>query len=201
MTTRPAFGARLLDKIVAPNATTTEYVLSLAAAVAGAALATLHASLAGLTGWRLVMVAAIAFDIIGGAVITCTEAGKRHWNPPSKPKRAEFWFVASHVAHVAAVAGLFRGIDAPWFVATAGMLLASAGVIIAAPATLRRPTAVALLTVAVLLDSRLGATLGMEWFVPVFFLKLFVGYLVREAPALAEAPGEQPVPRGGERAA
>ena len=74
-------------------------------------------------------------------------------------------FVCVHLFHVGLVALLFRGGDGAFFVGVSSYLLLAAGVILASPLYLQRPFV---------------PTLGLEWFLSLFFLKLLVSHLLDE---------------------
>jgi hypothetical protein len=187
-TPRSSVAARAIGILVAPDATRSEWILSLSAAVFGSAVAAAHASGSHAVGsWRLALAALVAFDMFGGAVANCTDSSKRYWHKPTRTRGAAFGFVAGHVVHLAIVAAAFRGLDAAWFAATTALLLAAAALVLAAPAGLKRPAAAAALALAVLVDFWLGPTAGLEWFVPVFFFKLLVAHLLPEGAA--SSPG------------
>jgi hypothetical protein len=60
-------------------------------------------------------------------------------------------------------------------------LLAAAAVILSVPLYLKRPVAFVIYCVAVLAGLyALGVPPGLEWFVPLFFLKLVVAHLLPE---------------------
>jgi hypothetical protein len=172
---------RAIGLLVAPDATRSEWILSLSAAVLGSALAATHAARSHAIGsWRLALVALVAFDMFGGAVANCTDSCKRFWHTPTRTRGAAFGFVAGHVVHLALVAAAFRGLDPLWFGASTALLLSAAALVLAAPVAIKRPAAAAALALAVLVDFWLGPTPGLEWFVPVFFFKLLVAHLLPE---------------------
>ena len=81
------------------------------------------------------------------------------------------------------MAWLFRSMDWLYFGVFYACLLGAGLVILAVPLYLQRPTAF-LLYVGVVLIALYGfsPTPGFEWFVPVFFMKLLVSHLLKEAP-------------------
>lgn len=172
----------VLDRFIGPGATRTEIQLQLASASAGAAMA-LVLSLANAQWpfWQCLLASFLAFDIIGGVVTNATRAAKRWYHRPGQTARNHLSFVALHLLHLVVVGWLYRDGDVPYIVVMYGLLLAGAWWILRAPAYLQRPVAMAayLLSLSVAYYG-FGLTPGLEWFTPVFFLKLFVCYLVRE---------------------
>lgn len=176
-----SLAARAIGFLVAPDATRSEWILSLSAAGVGSVVAAAHAALTHAVGsWRLALVALVAFDLYGGAVANCTDSGKRLWHTPTRTRVAAFGFVSGHVVHLAIVAAVFRGMDAVWFVSATAQLLVAAAIVLAAPTAMKRPAAAAALALAVLVDAGLGPTAGLEWFAPVFYFKLLVAHLLPE---------------------
>ena len=117
--TAPSLASRAIGILVAPDATRSEWILSLSAAVLGSALAATHAARAHAIGsWRLALVALVAFDMFGGAVANCTDSCKRFWHPPERTRGAAFGMpieassAATFFSRVAAAARLRREISA-----------------------------------------------------------------------------------------
>ena len=177
----PRSGLRgMLDRLVGPGASGAELAFQFVFATLAAAVAIASAA-ARVSEWGVIHYIAsalIAFDLAGGVVTTATPAGIR-WHARSDLGRIHHLaFAAIHIVHLAVVAWLFRAFDLPFLALHAGLLLASAAAILAAPRYLRRPAAMALyaVTVVVVLYA-FEATPGLEWFLPLFYLKLLVGYL------------------------
>ncbi|MFW6252758.1 MAG: hypothetical protein ACOC4F_02395, partial [bacterium] len=75
--------------------------------------------------------------------------------------------------------------DADWILAgtLATVLLAATVVILKTPLYLKRPVAMALYgALVVVLAELVSPPAGMEWFIPLFYLKLLVGHLLPEEP-------------------
>ncbi len=88
---------RINDQLVAPRASRGELLVAYTAAFAGSALATLLAADAGLSDLPLVVVAVVAFDLFGGAVVNATAAAKRWFHGPGRTWRHQLGFVLAHV--------------------------------------------------------------------------------------------------------
>lgn len=167
------------DRFVGPGMTAGENALLFIATFAGGALVAAHLSMLG-QAWSLVALGAlIGADVIGGAVCNMTETTKRWYHRPEQRKRDHLGFIALHLLHVAVVAWAFRGtgFDAIYALTVGSWLLASAIIVLCAPASLRNPVATLLFTVALGLSLyALGPTPGLEWFVPLLFMKLLIGH-------------------------
>ena len=158
-----------------------ELRLVLSASIVASLLAALHVWDLGM-GWLLAIVAAlIAFDVVGGAVCNMTDTTKRWYHRPGTAPKDHFGFIALHIVHIVLVAWLFRGDGFDWTFAVivSAWLLVSAILVLRAPELLKSPLAVALYTVALVLALYwLGPAPGLEWFVPLLFLKLLIGHAV-----------------------
>lgn len=142
-------------------------------------------------GWFPAAIAAVvAFDLVGGAVAFNLNSAKRFYH--SAPQASErgfvrwmkgrYWVPAVHF-HPVLVYFLFRPDD--WLTGIAIYLgtAASAALVRLAPYHLARPLAV-LLVLASVFVAVYGppAVPGFEWLLPVLFLKVVLGFGVREEP-------------------
>jgi hypothetical protein len=135
---------------------------------------------AGLPALALAVVAVVAFDLFGGAVVNATAAAKRRFHGPGRGPRRHLGFVVAHVQPFA-LALVVPGFG--WTVAAAiyGLVVAGAVVVLAASPWLRRPVAFAATTLA----SAVALTVvtvpaALAWFAPVLLVKLLLGHLLPE---------------------
>ena len=129
------------------------------------------------------MAALLALDITGGVVTNATGAAKRWYHRPGQGFKQHFLFTAIHLLQLAVVGWLFRGDGLVYVAVLYPVLLLGAVCILAAPLRIRRPTAMACYAAALAVSLYVtGLTPGLEWFEPLFFLKLFVAHLLDEAP-------------------
>ncbi|MEM9901610.1 MAG: hypothetical protein AAF865_09690 [Pseudomonadota bacterium] len=169
------------DRFVGPGMTKGETLLLLGSMVVSGSLVAFHLHVLGLT-WPLVALGAlIAADVIGGAVCNMTETTKRWYHRSEQRPRDHLGFIAVHVIRIIVVAWAFRGdgFDLIYAMSISSWLIASAVIVLYAPAALRSPLATLLFAVALGLSLyALGPTPGLEWFVPVLFVKLLIGHAV-----------------------
>ncbi|MFD1859484.1 hypothetical protein EHW97_07725 [Aeromicrobium camelliae] len=139
--------------------------------------------------WQWLLAGVIGFDVLGGVVANSLNSAKRsHFGPPpSDPSLGErlvrrpVLFAAVHVQ--------------PWIVALAyapalwwwGALwhvgvLAAVVIVVTVPLYLRRPTAAALVVLAVLGGTMLEAPDGWSWLPVALAVKLVLAHAVREEP-------------------
>ena len=179
-----------LDRLIGPGATATEIVLQLAPAVVAAMAAGAYRMALPIewTSLQLGLIALLGFDLVGGVLTNATAAAKRWYHRPGQGWRQHMGFIALHLVHIGLVALLFRDGDWPFFLGVSGYLIGASALILSSPLYLQRPIALGLYSVALLGDRYcFTATPGLEWFLPLFFLKLLVSHLLRETPY---RPGE-----------
>jgi len=178
----------LADRLLGPGAGPAETSLALGSGVLAALLLPLPA-LRPDVSWSPVQVAAaavLAFDLFGGVVVNASTPARRYYHRAGRKSSHHLGFVALHSLHVAAVAWLFRDSDWGYAAGVSAWLLACAALVVKAPPYLRRPVAMLSLAVALGVAPVAVPTAGLEWFVPVLFLKLLVCYLLGDLPP---APG------------
>lgn len=171
----------LWDRLVGPGMTPAENALVLGVSFVSAGLVGLHLHSLGMDWIRIGLGALMAFDIVGGAVSNMTETTKRWYHRQGQRAKDHFAFISLHLLHIALVALMFRGagFDLVFMIVIGGWLLVSAAAVLSAPATLRNPLAATLYVVATGLALYVtGPTQGLEWFVPLLFVKLLMGHSV-----------------------
>jgi hypothetical protein len=191
-----------LDRFIGPGTTKGELIVQLAPAVLGMIFQIVYALYAGL-GWtavQLLVAALLAFDLFGGAVTLAASPAKRWQHRDYRPKwrgplnRLVFAFL--HL-HPFIVAWLFMGRDWLFGWVVWGLMCAACVVVEFAPLHMKRPLA----AVGVIIGLVAGLTVlksppGLEWFVPVYFLKLVIGHTTLEAPFRPEPPVNAPEAAG-----
>lgn len=142
-------------------------------------------------GWttaQLVVAGLMAFDLTGGVVTNATSTAKRWYHRPGQ----------SWVQHIGlspskpCTSDWSRGCSVAWIGSNSWSSMSTCwrrGCSSPGRSCIsKRSVALLLLFGALILNAYiLTPTLGLEWFVLVFFLKLLVSHLVMEAPYPAEA--------------
>jgi len=180
------------DRFVGPGATRWEFFLQLAVPTIACAGLTLHAASRGLgwSGWQLGVAAMLAFDLFGGVTTNATSTAKRWYHRTGQGFVHHMGFVLVHVAHLLLVAWLYLSLDWTFVAITAGYLLAASAVTCAAPLYLQRPLAITAYAGGLVIAAYGVAPIpGLEWFLPIFYLKLLVSHLIKEAPFRPAAGG------------
>ena len=190
-----------LDRLAGPGATRAELALQFVPAVIAAVVAPLYAVTLDVdwTGLQLAIIALLGFDLVGGVPANATGAAKRWFHRPGQGWRQQFGFVVLHLVHIAVVAMLFRTGDGYFFGIVGGYLLVAALLILATPLYLQRPVGLGLYVLALVGSEYLfSSTPGLEWFLPLLFLKLLVCHLIAETP-FRPKPASEPLASDNEQ--
>lgn len=179
------------DRFIGPGATAAEEWVQLAGGLLiGLAGVALYLAQDGVRhDWlALLVLVVIAIDIGGGIVTNATSAAKRWYHRRGQGARQHVLFVAVHGVHIALVAWLWAEDAMMYFALVYAMLLGASVLALAVPLYLQRPVAFASYALVLLAaQTPWLATAGLDWFVPLLFLKLQLSHLVREAPFPAPA--------------
>ncbi|MFD1930168.1 hypothetical protein ACFSKW_01620 [Nonomuraea mangrovi] len=173
----------LTERLIAPGATRGEAVLSFGTAFAGGALSVALASTAGLPPLALVVIAVVAFDLYGGAVVNATRAAKLWFHRQGRTRVHHVGFVAIHVQPFV-LAWAVPGFT--WTAAAAiyASVLVAALAVTAVPLPLRRPAAFAATALALVWTTAMVAVPGvLAWVAPLLLIKLLLAHLLPEEAA------------------
>lgn len=174
-----------IDTFIGPGVTRAELLLELAVSLASGLLVLAYAltQSLGWTGGQIALAVLLAFDLAGGVVTNATSTAKRWYHRPGQGFRQHFTFIAVHGIHLVLVAWAFRAGDWAWAIGWYAFLLFASLLILSIPLYLRRPVAFSVFGLGLLLAIYLDTPFsGLEWFIPVFLLKLLVSHLLREEP-------------------
>ncbi len=181
---RPGFPG-LLDRITGPGATTAELLLQFIPPVIFAIAAPIYVQNLSLdwTPWQLGLISLLGFDLVGGVLTNATSSAKRWFHRPGQTWQHHLGFVSIHIIHIFLVALLFRNSDWNFFLIVSSYLMGASILILQTPLYLQRRVALGLYGLALLGNSYLlKPTVGLEWFLPLFFLKILISHLLKEAP-------------------
>ncbi|WP_309120247.1 hypothetical protein [Paenibacillus sp.] len=175
------------------GATRAERALALGSACVVPAVALLLASTRDY-GWnwlQLAVALALAFDIGGGLVSNTLNSCKRFYHTPPKPSEGKLgavlkhpvWFGSAHV-HTILVALLFDADRwATYGLVWYALLMLSVAVVLRTPLYLQRPASFLAILLATLMNFYvIEPVQGFEWLVPLLFIKIVYGHMVREEP-------------------
>lgn len=167
------------DRLNGPGATRAENVLNATWALLAPAALVTFARTADLdwNAWQLGVTALLALDLAGGVSANASPAARRWWHRPGQGRRQPLAFLAAHV-HPFVLAALFPGFGWTTAASMYAALLLAGTLILASPVAVRRPTAYVLFTITLLMTMYAWPTVpGLEWFAPVFYLKLLLAHL------------------------
>ncbi|MDJ0592272.1 MAG: hypothetical protein QNJ72_20150 [Pleurocapsa sp. MO_226.B13] len=181
---RPGFRG-WLDRITGTEATAAElivqFVPSLIFAIATPIYA--HTLAVDWTYLQLGLISLLGFDLTGGVLTNATSSAKRWFHREGQTWQHHLTFVSIHILHIFLVALLFRDSDWSFLAIASSYLIGASILILRTPLYLQRPVAFGLYGLALLGNSYLFApTVGLEWFLPLFFLKILISHLLKETP-------------------
>lgn len=174
-----------LDRFIGPGATVAEVRLQLLGTLV------LTSSLVAFALWRATgpwsllqtgVLALLAFDLSGGIITNATSAAKRWYHRPGQGWKQHLAFVLPHGAHLALLGWLFPELGWPFALLCFCYLVAATVAVLLTPLYLQRPLALAAYVGALLLNLALDPPMALAWVAPLFFLKLLVAHLLKEAP-------------------
>lgn len=184
--------AGALDRFIGPGATRAELALQCILPAVATAGALVYASAAG-GSWSWIQYlacAVLAFDIAGGIVTNATSSAKRWYHRAGQGFVQHIGFVSIHLFHLLVVSWLYLDFDIAWLVIAGVYLLFAATLILSVPPYLQRPVAFSAYAGALLVSMYLlEQPAGLEWFLPMFYLKLLVSHLPKEEPYRPSAAG------------
>ncbi|MGI0118527.1 hypothetical protein [Zooshikella sp. RANM57] len=173
------------DKLIGPGATQAEIVLQLGIPLAALIIAPLYAATLSIE-WSLaqyIICALLAFDIAGGVITNSTSSAKRWYHRQGQTTTNHMIFITLHLFHLVLVSWIYLSLDFFWIFYSGGYLLFAAICILLIPQYLQRTVALFLYSIALIISLYvLEAPLGLEWFLPFFYLKLLVSHLIKEEP-------------------
>lgn len=174
-----------LDRFAGPGATRSEIFLQFGGAVAAIIVVVLGWYWGELSwsGFQVGVAAVLALDVVGGIITNATGAGKRWYHRSGRGARHHVGFVLLHIAQPLIVFFVFESVRWTYVVGGFGYLLIASVIVLAIPLYLQRPVAGALIAGGVTLSLYVvPAPLGMEWFLPLYYVKLLSSHLLREEP-------------------
>jgi hypothetical protein len=175
----------LLERLIGPGYTRAEFWLQLSVTIIATIAVPTYASWANL-GWTiplLTIAALLAADLVGGVITNATSAAKRWYHRNGQTKTHHFVFIAVHALQLFLVTWFFRAGDWTFFVTVYAYLLFASLLILNVPLYLQRPLTMLVLMDALVLNAYVFEPVaGLEWFLPILFLKLIVCHLLPEYP-------------------
>jgi hypothetical protein len=178
-----------LDTLMGPGATRAEKDIQGYVPLLAGGLLVYFGMRSGLE-WSLgqyVIALLLTVDMVGGVITNATSSAKRWFHREGEGFKEHMRFIGIHFIQLGLFSGFFLDLNL-WWVAYVGayMMLAST-VILLVPLYLQRPVALILYAISLVLSLYVfDSAAGLEWFLPIFFLKLLISHLLKEVPYQAD---------------
>ncbi|MGF1726843.1 hypothetical protein [Photobacterium nomapromontoriensis] len=174
-----------LDKFIGPGATKAELAIQIIIPIVALIVSVAYA-LTLPVDWgtaQYIICALLAADMAGGILTNATSTAKRWYHRNGQGFLDHYKFVVTHLCHLVLVSWLFLSFDIPWILYSGGFLLIASACILLSPIYLQRPISLAFYGLALIMSLYLlPSPVGLEWFLPLFYLKLLVSHLPYEEP-------------------
>ncbi len=174
----------LLDRFIGPGATRAELLVQFVPTIL-IATAWPIVALSGNWGWstlQIVLIVVFSIDLVGGVITNATSSAKRWYHRHGQGFVAHMGFVLIHV-HPFLIIALYDPGNWTFAIAAYAYLLFGALVILLMPLYLQRPIAFLLLIGGIFLSLYgLRVPTNFEWFLPLYYIKLFTSHLLYEEP-------------------
>eukprot|EP01022_Parablepharisma_sp_SALTPOND_P005438 TRINITY_DN122469_c0_g1_i1.p2 TRINITY_DN122469_c0_g1~~TRINITY_DN122469_c0_g1_i1.p2 ORF type:complete len:275 (+),score=-6.15 TRINITY_DN122469_c0_g1_i1:698-1522(+) len=174
-----------IDKFVGPGATKVELLLQTVVPIVATVVALLYVANSDLNwSWfQYLICGVLAIDISGGVVTNSTSSAKRWYHRDGQTFWNFFGFTSLHLLHIIVVSWVFLGWDYSWILFSGGYLIVSSIIILSVKTYIQRPVAMIAFSLSLVLSLYvLESPQGLEWFLPLLYLKLLVCHLLREEP-------------------
>ncbi|WP_028546003.1 hypothetical protein [Paenibacillus taiwanensis] len=141
-------------------------------------------------GLQITIAFLLAFDIGGGLVSNSLNSCKRFYHTPllsTESKRAaivknKFLFSSFHI-HPLVVGLLYGPMDITYGLIWYSLFMISVFIVSITPLYLKRPVSILIILFVILIQLyAIPPIVGFEWLIPLLFLKVINGHLVREEP-------------------
>lgn len=172
------------DKFIGPGATSAELILQFGtASIIGLFCFLIYLHHNPDSPWKLnAVVLLLGIDLVGGVVTNSTSAAKRWYHRAGQGFRQHMTFIAIHALQIFLVACLFTDNSLLYFGVVYSLLLLSSVLVLTVPLYLQRPVAMSIVAgfIPFSMSNLVPKTLGLDWFIPLLFLKLLVAHLTFE---------------------
>lgn len=181
---RRGFNANI-DKLIGPGATAAEkYLQSIVPLLAaGVLLACVYLGQWDWQVWQVIIAVILTVDIVGGIITNATSTAKLWFHRTGQGLWQHMQFISIHFAQLALFSWAFLQFDIQWILVAGGYMLLASMAILLTNLYLQRPVALIFYASSIVLSSYyLTVPAGLEWFLPLFYLKLLISHLLREEP-------------------
>ena len=174
-----------LDKLIGPGATRAEKQIQSYVPLFGTGVLALYAFYAEL-GWSIgqyVVALILTIDILGGIITNATSSAKRWYHKEGEGFAQHMRFICIHFIQLLLFSYFFLDFNLVWVLLTGGYLILASIMILLTPLYLQRPVALIFYALSLILSLYVfESTEGLQWFLPLFYLKLLISHLLKEEP-------------------
>lgn len=140
--------------------------------------------------YQIIVAGLLAFDLGGGMISNSLNSGKRFYHTEAKETEGKAGkFLKNHLlfglihVHPFIIGLMFNNMDwiygLQWYLIFIGSVL----IVHKIPLYLKRPVSMLMVLIAILINNFFILPIeGFGWFIPVLFLKIVYGHMVREEP-------------------
>ncbi len=121
--------------------------------------------------------------IVGGIITNATSSPKRWYHRKGMGFKQHMSFISPHFVQLILFSWAFLDFDRLWILLTGGYMALACTVVLKTPLYLQRPIALTAYSTGLVLSLYVfDSASGLEWFLPLFYLKLLVSHILREEP-------------------
>lgn len=174
-----------MDRLIGPGATRAEKnIQSYVPLIAGAIL--IFYAYEAKLNWNLLQyigAVLLTIDMAGGIITNATSSAKRWYHREGEGVKEHMSFICIHFIQLVLFSWLFLDFNL-WWISYVGAYMALASIfILLTPLYLQRPVAMIFYSMSLLLSLYVfESASGLEWFLPIFYLKLLICHLLKEEP-------------------
>jgi hypothetical protein len=173
-----------IDWLIGPGATSAEKWLQFAPSWAFTAIIVyLGIYEFGWTWGQNIVIGYIALDMLGGVLTNATSSAKRWFHREGEGYKQHISFLSMHFIQLTLVNYFFMEFSPIWIITIGIYMLIVCTVVLKSPQYLQRPLSLGLFVGSLMLSLYVfESPQHLEWFLPVFFLKLQISHILKEEP-------------------
>ncbi|MGF1876922.1 hypothetical protein L4D77_16525 [Photobacterium frigidiphilum] len=174
-----------IDKLIGPGATKAEKNLQLYIPfIAGFIMVAYAYYWQFGWGWAQYLIAGLlTVDIVGGIITNSTSSAKRWFHREGQGFKQHMGFISTHFVQLSLFSWAFLDSDMMWITLVGGYMVVACVTILQTPLYLQRPVAITFYALSIVLATySFEAPQGLDWFLPLFYLKLLISHVLREEP-------------------
>lgn len=171
----------VMARITGPGASRAEIAFQIVLPMLATSATLYYAIYNSQTVLQIVLAGLLGFDIAGGIVTNSTSSAKRWYHRSGQGFWQHMGFISLHLVHLSIVVFTF-GTGYFWLLMHGLVLILSSTAILLSAIYLQRTISLSVYSLALIISMMFGSVPGLEWFLPLFYLKLLVAHLPVEEP-------------------